>query len=306
MGDLRPILVTGAAGGVGAVGRAVVELLRQDSLPVRALVHREDSRAERLRATGAEVVVGDLTRAPDVLRAVDGCRRMYFGMSVSAQYLEGALTTAAVARHYGGLDAFVNISQMTVSQMTFSSTAESTQQRHHWLTEQALNWSGLPVIHLRPTAFLENPLFTVFMFASIQKDGTIRLPFGSARTSPIAAHDVAEAAASLLRSPEGHIGKTYELTGPQSRDLATMAGELTQLLDRPVTYLDIPLGQWIDQYLRPQNLPPHLFDHLATMARLHAENRYDRQTGDYTLLTGKPASDFRAFLNLHPEFRERD
>ena len=35
-----PILVTGAAGTVGAVGRTIVELLRQRHLPVRALVRR--------------------------------------------------------------------------------------------------------------------------------------------------------------------------------------------------------------------------------------------------------------------------
>ncbi len=79
-----PILITGAAGGVGGVGAAIVEKLRQQNLPVRALVHREDERAEALRATGAEVVVGDLTRAGDMVRALAGCRRLYFGMSVSA------------------------------------------------------------------------------------------------------------------------------------------------------------------------------------------------------------------------------
>ena len=51
-----PILVTGAAGGLGGVGSTIVEILRQRHLPVRALVHREDERAEALRATGAEVV----------------------------------------------------------------------------------------------------------------------------------------------------------------------------------------------------------------------------------------------------------
>jgi|SRR5215831_11959214 len=59
----RPILVTGAAGRVGAVGRSIVELLRQRGLQVRALVRRLDERADALHATGAEVVVGDL-RAP--------------------------------------------------------------------------------------------------------------------------------------------------------------------------------------------------------------------------------------------------
>ena len=42
--------------------------------------------------------VGDLTRAGDVARALEGCQRMYFGMSVSAPYLEATVTTAAVAR----------------------------------------------------------------------------------------------------------------------------------------------------------------------------------------------------------------
>ncbi len=46
-----PILVTGAAGRVGGVGHAVVEILRQRNLPVRAFVRREDERAEALSAT---------------------------------------------------------------------------------------------------------------------------------------------------------------------------------------------------------------------------------------------------------------
>lgn len=65
---------------------------------MRALVHREDERAAGLRATGAEVVVADLTVATDVARAVEGCRRIYFGMSVSAPYLEATVIAAAVAR----------------------------------------------------------------------------------------------------------------------------------------------------------------------------------------------------------------
>ena len=79
-----PILVTGAAGRLGGVGGEIVEILRSRDLPVRALVRTDDDRAEALRATGAEVVIGDLTRAADVARALEGCRRMYFGMSVSA------------------------------------------------------------------------------------------------------------------------------------------------------------------------------------------------------------------------------
>src|SRR5688572_8146512 len=155
MTDNRSILVTGAAGRLGAVGRTVAELLLDRGFPVRAMVRREDDRAAALRAAGAEVVVGDLLEPADVYRVVSGCRRVYFGMSVSAGYLEATVTMAAVAREVG-VDALVNMSQMTVSQMSIQNTTPSRQQRQHWLGEQALAWSGLPVVTLRPTMSLES------------------------------------------------------------------------------------------------------------------------------------------------------
>ncbi|WPB94193.1 NAD(P)H-binding protein [Streptomyces malaysiensis] len=295
-----PTLVTGAAGGVGAVGRTVVEELRRRELPVRAMVHREDERADALRTTGAEVVVGDLTRAPDVVRALDGCGRMYFGMSVSATYLEATVTTAAAAREYARLDALVNMSQMTVSQMDLTSTSESTQQRQHWLAEQALNWSGLPVTHIRPTIFMENPMFQVFAYASIAEEGTIRLPFGAARTNPVAARDVAAVVTEILVDPTSHIGRSYHLTGPASIDMTTMAQEFADALGRPVSYVDVSYEAWVDHDLRALGLPDHLFDHLATMARLHARNRYDRMTDDIETITGRPPTGVGEFVREHP------
>jgi NAD(P)H dehydrogenase (quinone) len=111
MANSGSILVTGATGQVGAVGRTVTGLLLERGLPVRAMVRREDDRAAALRAAGAEVVVGDLLEPAEVHRVVSGSRRVYFGMSVSAAYLEATVTMAAVARDIG-VDALVNISQI--------------------------------------------------------------------------------------------------------------------------------------------------------------------------------------------------
>ena len=129
----NPILVTGAAGQLGAVGRTVTGLLLDRGLPVRAMVRREDDRAAALRAAGAEVVVGDLLEPTDVYRVVSGCRRVYFSMSASAGYLEATVTMAAVAREIG-VDALVNMSQMTVSRMSIQNATPSPQQRQHWLS----------------------------------------------------------------------------------------------------------------------------------------------------------------------------
>jgi NAD(P)H dehydrogenase (quinone) len=295
------ILVTGATGTVGGVGHTIVDLLRRRDLPVRALVHREDERAEALRATGAEVVVGDLTRAADVARALAGCHRLYFGMSVSAPYLEATVIAAAVARARGELEVFVNISQMTVSQMTLANLTDSPQHRQHFLAEQVLNWSGLPVVHVRPTVFLENPLFMGLAQQSIVRDDTIRLPFGKGRTSPVAAHDVAEAIGTILVNPAANIGKVYELTGPKSEDMTEIAAEYSAALGRKITYVDVPLEQWRDQELRNLNLPEHVFEHLLTMARLHAANRYDRMTHDFEAITGRSALSVRDFVAEHAD-----
>ncbi|MGA8799515.1 MAG: SDR family NAD(P)-dependent oxidoreductase, partial [Pseudolabrys sp.] len=97
----NPILVTGAAGAVGGIGRGLTEFLLARGHKVRALVRREDERAEALRRLGAEVVTGDLTDLASMHHAIEGCRRIYFGMSVSRAYLEATINTAAVARHHG-------------------------------------------------------------------------------------------------------------------------------------------------------------------------------------------------------------
>ena len=141
-----------------------------------------------MRAAGAEVVVGDLLEPADVFRVVSGCRRVYFGMSVSAGYLEATVTMAAVAREVG-VDALVNMSQMTVSEMSIQNPTSSRQQRQHWLGEQALAWSGLPVVTIRPTMFLDS--FFQLAAPTVRDRGRIEVPFGRGKTSPVAATDVA-------------------------------------------------------------------------------------------------------------------
>src|SRR5712672_2498246 len=296
MADDGSILVTGAAGQLGAVGRTVTRLLLDRGLPVRAMVRREDDRAAALRAAGAEVVVGDLLEPADVYRVVSGCRQVYFGMSVSAGYLEATVTMAVVAREVG-VDAVVNISQMTVSEMSIQNTTSSGQQRLHWLSEQALAWSGLPVVTIRPTMFLES--FLQLAAPSVRNRDRIELPFGRGKTSPVAAADVAQVVAAVLADPVPHLGLIYELTGPQSQDMDGIAREFSDALNREVTYSDISPEEW-EQRLKKQGMPEHLTGHLLAMGELHRAGRYDRADG-VQRVTGRPAMSVREFVSLHAE-----
>lgn len=292
-------LITGAGGGIGSVSRGVVDLLLDGGQQVRAMVHHDDDRADGLRELGAEVVVGDLTNPQDVATAMTGVDRMFFNMSVSPDYLTATSIVCAVAREAASIEVLVNMSQMTVSQMTLTSTSESKQHRLHWLAEHIINWSGVPVVHVRPTVFMENPLLTMLAATSIRERGVLVLPFGTGSTSPIAATDVARVVAAILRDPVGRIGSVYELTGPEVLDINGIADQYARALGRPVTAQDIALDDWRKQVLEPIGLPPHVAQHIATMARLHREGRYNRSTDDVAQITGTPAQTVEHYVAEH-------
>jgi uncharacterized protein YbjT (DUF2867 family) len=288
-----PILVTGAAGRVGATGRTLAEMLLKQGKAVRAMVRKEDERAQALRDMDAEVVVGDLLDLDSMHRAIAGCETMYFGMSISEDYLAATVNVAAVAKHHG-VKAFVNMSQMTVSQMSITESTPSPQQKLQWLAEQALNWSGLPVVHVRPTVLLDG-FFLILTPDSVRETNQIRLPFGDGKTSPVAVEDVARVIATILANPQPHIGNIYHLTGPQSENMHFYAQEYSKALGRDITYQDIPVEPWRDGLLE-HGLPVHLVKHLATMADLHRAGRYDRMSDDVLTLTGQAPVSMQQFV----------
>jgi uncharacterized protein YbjT (DUF2867 family) len=267
-------------------------MLRDRGVPVRAVVRNDDARSAALRLRGAEVAVADLTRPEQVMPVLDGCTRGYFGMSVSPFYLEATLVMATATRARSDFELLVNMSQMTVSQMDFTSMTDSPQHRQHWLGEQALNWSGVPVTHIRPTVFQENPLFMALVAESIAESGKLRLPFGTGRTSPVAARDVAEVIAAILLDPGPYVGQLVELTGPRSVDLYELEDEYSSALGRPVSYVPVPLEDWRNE-LSKRELPDQLSQHLLTMAKLHAANRYDRQTDGIARILGRAPTSLR-------------
>jgi uncharacterized protein YbjT (DUF2867 family) len=294
-------LITGAGGGIGSVSRRVVQMLIDGGAQVRGMVRRDDDRADQLREMGADVIVGDLTSAGDIVDAMDGMRRVFFNMSVSPDYLRATTEVCAVALDRGHLDVIVNMSQMTVSQMTLTSTGESKQHRLHWLAEHVLNWSGLPVIHVRPTVFLDNPLFTFLSKQAVRERGVLALPFGTASTSPISADDVARVVAALLRDPADRIGRVFELTGPEVLDINGLAEQYSRALNRSIAGEDLPLDEWERQLLEPAGLPDHVRQHIATMARLHREGRYDRATDDVEQITRQPAQTVEEYVASNPD-----
>ena len=291
-------LITGAGGGVAGISPRVVARLLSRGETVRAMVHHDDSRADALRAQGAEVITGDLTNPVDVFAAMSGITRVFFNMSVSPDYLQATTVVCVAAEELGNLEVLVNMSQMTVSQMTATSTEESKQQRLHWLAEHVINWSGVPAVHIRPTVLLENPLFEMLAARSIRESGRLSLPFRNGRTSPVAASDVADVVTAVLCAPRDHLGAVYELTGPATLSVDELVDQYAQALGRTITAVRPSNEEWLHD-LDEIGLPPHVQQHIATMARLHGEDRYNRSTRTVEDITGHPAQTVQQYVEEH-------
>ena len=258
--------MTGAAGAIGAIGRNLTEILLAKGHKVRALVRREDERAEALRRLGAEVVQGDLTDLASMHRAIEGCARIYFGMSVSPAYLEATINTAAVARHHG-VEAFVNMSQMTVTQMSITETTDSPQHKLHWLAEQALAWSGLPVVTVRPTVFLEG-FFLRLAAAGVRDTDELALPLGGGKTSPISCGRCGARGRGDPRRP----CPAHRSNRQSDRIRIGRPGPLCARLLRGARQND-PIsrrtGPGVDGKPSRDGVSRHLVNHLSAMAELH-------------------------------------
>jgi len=227
---------------------------------------------------------------------MEGVQRIYFGMSVSAAYLEATVNVAAVARHHN-VQAFVNMSQMSISSMSITQSSLSPQHKLHWLAEQALDWSGLPVVTVRPTIFMEG-FFERMAAPGVRANDELLMPLGNSRTSPISAVDVAKAVAVILDDPAPHIGQIYNLTGPESADLDHYAQVFSEALGRTIRYRNVPIDAWAES-LRGYGLPEHLVSHLAVLAEWHVQGRFDRKTDDLFRLTGERPISMFDFVKLH-------
>jgi uncharacterized protein YbjT (DUF2867 family) len=192
---------------------------------------------------------------------------------------------------------------MTVTQMSISETTDSPQHKLHWLSEQALSWSGLPIITMRPTVFLEG-FFLQLAGPGVRASDELALPMGGGKTSPISAVDVARVVAVILDDPAPHIGQIYDLTGPESTDLDHYARVFSEALGRPIRYRDVPLPAWSES-LRQAKYPEHIVKHLSAMAELTRQGRYDRMTDTVRKLTDEVPMNMRDFVKLHAaEFKQ--
>jgi NAD(P)H dehydrogenase (quinone) len=228
--NAKPItLVTTAT---GKTGRQTALSLLSRGLPVRAMVHRADARADALRSRGAEIVVGNLADVDDIHKALHGVQRAYWAAPTTPSALEAAAAFAAVAEEEK-LEVVVAMSQWLADP-----GHHSAQTRAAWLTDRVFEWMPtVGSITINPGLFADGYMYTLDAVAQF---GLLTLPFGEGRNAPPSNEDIAAVAAALLVDPGPHLGRSYRPTGPQLLSTGEFAEILSGILGRTVRYRDVP------------------------------------------------------------------
>ncbi|MFL1427177.1 MULTISPECIES: NmrA family NAD(P)-binding protein [unclassified Nocardiopsis] len=200
-------LVTGATGNTGR--HVVAELLRRGER-VRALTRDPVAARGRLPA-GAEIAVGTHTAPGELGTALAGVERLHITVTAGLAEAGPELVRRAV-------DAGVH--RITVV----------------WgggvgPVEQAVADSGVDWTRLEPQEFMSN---TLTWADSIRKEGIVREPYDFP-SALVHEGDIGEVAAIALLE-DGHAGKAYNLTGPESLTSSERIAALSRATGRDIVF----------------------------------------------------------------------
>jgi uncharacterized protein YbjT (DUF2867 family) len=262
------ILVTGATGNVG---RLVVDhLLAAGATQVRALTANP---AKAALPAGVEVIEGYLGRIDTMPTALEGVDRMYL-----APLPRTVREVVSLARQAG------------VQQIVDLAGPEGGQWH---AVEQAVEASGIAWTHLEAGQFMPN---SQIWAEQIRTTGTVCDAYPGAADAPIALADIAAVAAAVLLQ-DGHVGKAYELTGPETITRAERVRLIGEALGRDIPFVELTHEQAVEQ-LRPV-MGEHAAWYLDRMA--HLVEHPQRALPTVEEITGRQGTTFAKWAIQHAD-----
>ena len=274
-------------GPTGNVGNALIPRLTAMGADVRALVRDESSEASRgqaLKDAGVEVFYGDLNNVDSLHAAFEGVAKVFLLTTPGPNGGAMASNAIAAARQSGN----PHVVNMSVAQATPEHA--SRFGREHGETDIELMESGLPYTFVRAIYYMQNTLPAA---QTVVAQGTIFMPMKNGKVGAIDARDVAEVVALVLTS-DGHEGKSYLLTGPESISIQDVADSLTRVLGKEVKYVDVP-PEAAKEAMLGMGMPEWISDGILELAGALREGLGDYTTDDFEKLTGHQAKSYESF-----------
>ena len=272
-----PLLFLGAP---GLIGNQIIPTLRKAGCTVLAGSRRG------LSVGGAPGVVVDLRDPESLARAMGGMAMV--GLVIpDVRDMESLGLNAVAAARAAGVRRLLWFS-------SFGAKADNRARfsRRHPVIDEAVRASGIPHTILRPNFLMED--FTAFYGETIRTTGAIFLPLGDARVSHLDLRDLAEAAVAALTN-DRHLGKTYDLSGPEALHTAEVAEQIESVIGRTIQYQPVSVPA-MEASLREAGMDPWFAEGLAELYGWIRDSGLGSEVTDAVeQLTERRATPFQRF-----------
>ena len=263
-------------GSTGAVGGTAAHLLADAGVPVRLLV-RDPARAPHLSGSDVrQATYGDA----GFVAALDGVDTVFM--------VSGHEAADRLDQHRSFVDAAVQGGVRQIVYLSFvgaSATSGFTLGRDHGATEDHIRASGLDWTFVRDNFYAE----ILPMFADDQ--GVIRGPAGTGRVAAVSQRDVGAVVAHVLQDPRDHLGRTYDLTGPEALTFDDVAAITSRITGRPFRFVDETLEE-AHASRAHFGAPDWQVDAWVSTYTAIRDGELEHVSGDVERLLGRPATSF--------------
>jgi uncharacterized protein YbjT (DUF2867 family) len=257
-------------GGTGRVGSEVIQALRARGGDMRVLIRKSEDAAKV--QTGIETVVGDLLDPVSLEAALQGVDKLYLLNAVTPDELTQALIVYDLAK------------KLKIRHIFYHSVfrVEHFKDVPHFAAklaiESALREFEVPYTVIRPNYFFQNDI----SLKDALMGGVYPAPLGPTGISAVDVRDIAEAAAVVLTT-DGHIGRTYNLNGPEVLSGPMAASIWGRLLGKTVQYP----GEDMDKYEAQmrQSAPAWSAFDIRMMFQGYLERGFTAEEGDIEAVT---------------------
>jgi len=225
------ILITGAS---GSVGKAVLqEALKQQS-KVRAMFRSKEDAANAF--PGYQPVIADYADKQSLLAALNGVTSVYVVCSPIPQLVELESNMLDACQESG-------VKHVVLNSALGAADFPKSFPAWHRKVEDKLKSMRMTYTILRPNGFLQN--IAAFYAPTIRTQNAFYGNLGDSKTSYIDVTDIAVVAVKSLGGA-AHIGKIYELNGPEAISNRELAKRISKIAGRIINYVDLPDSAYRD------------------------------------------------------------
>lgn len=274
------ILVTGAT---GTIGTAVVKALSNEKANFAAAVRNKATASEKLGAD-VELVTFDFEDPSTYEEATQGVDKVFLLGPPLVTNLDSILTPFIDFLKSKEIKRIVYVGSLGMDKMP--------ELPFHVIISEKLKRDGFAYTILKPSFFAQN--FKNYEAENILQRGIIFTPAGTGKVAFVDVNDIAQVVVKTFLE-DGHSGKVYEITGPETLSYDDAASLLSEVLNKQIVYPN-PSPTEYTEALKNAGAPDFIAPYMIAVYSLITNNEVNIMSTAVEELTGRKPTSLREVL----------